>query len=375
MNPLRWLLDALCGALPRRREDDHAARPGFACRAIVAPAREGLIRVLVSSGRLARIGRSLDLLTECPYCHQPLVRRLAGGEWVPTDAGFAHRRVVEAAERARRESGRHGLLLALAAGAAVGAAILIHAAPLVRAGDGPPPTSPLDPPRAREWRRTWIREATAPLTRRVAFVVDTSGSMRGAPCAAAAAEVATILSLYPDDGRARIWCFPAMRGVEEMPAAVSVSVDGIGEVDLLSLDRDADGWFMLPSDRVPRAAAAWLSGRGSGNTDLGVAVAAVLHALPHDDLSIVVVTDGEPDPPDGDHIALVRAEQERRAAGAAPLHVILLRERPNDRDASARAVAQQLAGDTGGGALMLELSPDDDARAIIPSRAALPPPW
>ena len=66
------------------------------------------------------------------------------------------------------------------------------------------------------------------------------------------------------------------------------------------------------------------------------------------DLSVVVLTDGEPDGCARPHLERVAAAQASRAAGPAPVHVILVRESVGGlADARARDLARDLAAPHG----------------------------
>ncbi len=146
------------------------------------------------------------------------------------------------------------------------------------------------------WSREWKREGP-PLTKRVAFVFDVSGSMRGDPIAFGKREIVTILSLFADDGYFKIHAF---------------------DDEVRGFRRE---WTALPDRDAVDEAADWLARfRGSGNTALAAGVLAAL-ADPSEDLAIVLVTDGEPTGDEVGHLGLIREANARRAV-PAPIHVI-----------------------------------------------------
>ena len=159
---------------------------------------------------------------------------------------------------------------------------------------------PLTVGRADEPEHRWIREFRRqgpPLTRRVAFVIDVSGSMRGEPISLGKREILTILSLFADDGYFKIYAFDE-------------------EVREFRSD-----WTPLPDREAVTEAAEWLSQfSGSGNTALA---SGVISALKNEaeELAIVLVTDGEPTGDEAAHRASVSTANKKRDT-PVPIHVI-----------------------------------------------------
>lgn len=220
-----------------------------------------------------------------------------------------------------REPRTNGPDLGCACGGAIALLMAIFAAGVacgVALGD--------DDAAAVEWEATWVRRGP-PITKRIAIVLDASGSMRGAPIERARAELVTILSLFPDDGYVKAYAFD----------------DGAHELD--------GGWRQLPDAEVLNEIAAWLAGfDGAGNTNLAAGLRAAL-ANPEDDVSVIVVTDGEVS--GGNEIALdkVADAQKARAVGPAPIHVIAVHELEATDDAL--ALERELAERNDGGLVVL----------------------
>jgi len=170
------------------------------------------------------------------------------------------------------------------------------------------------------------------MTKRIALVLDVSGSMSGEPLEQAQREVLTIMSLFPDDGEVRVYAFSG--GVAEFEAE--------------------KGWHKLPDGLLLDRAAKWLAGFvGVGTTDIGGGVAAAL-ANPEDDLSVVLVTDGEPTIPYAAHAMAIEKAQAARKAGQAPVHVIGVRRSAWDTSPQERKFCEAVASRNGGSLLLLE---------------------
>lgn len=154
------------------------------------------------------------------------------------------------------------------------------------------------------WERSWPLRG-APLTNRIVFVVDTSGSMRGEPLAVAQSEVLKILSFATDGTHARVIAFG------DSPEAFSSC------------------WFKLPDEDMVSRVDEWMTSHsGAGNTDIAGAINAAL-AVPDEDLTIVLITDGEPTGPSEQHLlAIARAQKTRKRP--AVVHVIGVRETTNE---------------------------------------------
>lgn len=178
----------------------------------------------------------------------------------------------------------------------------------------------------KRWAREWVREGP-PLTKHLAIVVDVSGSMRGDPHALARREVATVLSLFADEGWVKVYAFDDE--VEQMQEA----------------------WAELPDEDLARRIDAWLLARpGSGNTNLAAGIAAAL-AEPEEDLTVLLVSDGEPSGCEEAHLAWIGRAQAARDR-VAPIHVIGVAEDEDGWEEGPRAFLRAIAKDSGGGLLL-----------------------
>lgn len=201
------------------------------------------------------------------------------------------------------------------------AACLLPALALAQ-DDEPAPARPI------RWKREVIHEG-APVTKRIAFVVDVSGSMNGPPQAAALAEVERVLSLFPDDGWMKVVSFSDVARVFDA-SALGLRFDA-SDTECAC---DAAGWLRLPSETLAHEAALWLSSHGSsGSTDL---IAGLRAALDHveDDLSVVLVHDGEPNGGRAENlprvVGMARAwARERFGEDAAPLPIHIIGINPS----------------------------------------------
>lgn len=151
-----------------------------------------------------------------------------------------------------------------------------------------------------EWRREWVRRGV-PMTKTIAVVMDVSGSMStSGQIKLAQREVMTIASLFPDDGRIKVYAFG-------------------DRVEAWRKD-----WTQLPDgealDDLWRWASAW-NGKSSW-TLLGEAVeAAVADETP--DMSVVLISDGSPSPESAaECLARIKKALAARKAGPPPIHVI-----------------------------------------------------
>ena len=168
------------------------------------------------------------------------------------------------------------------------------------------------------WERDWAVEPKHPLPDHLVFVVDVSSSMRGDPAGAAVREVATILSLFADDGWVRLYAFSTAGNLKRY---------------------DSGRWQKLPSLDVVEAVCAWFEELGvGGNTALGEAVTIALRETEglEGGVAMIVVTDGDPDGGGEDDLAAIAAAQKQRLVDIAearsgtiapvPIHVIGIRE-------------------------------------------------
>ncbi len=174
--------------------------------------------------------------------------------------------------------------------------LLLGAAAVAAAGpdDGAPEAAPQP-----TWRRAWVRRG-APLTKRLAAVLDASGSMRGRPIQLGRQELVTIFGLFPDDGWVRAYRFG-------------------------DKTEDFGGWRRLPDGELLRDLDAWLSVGGTGSTYMGEALATAL-GNEHSDLSVILVTDGDASDTNEATLAAIELAQRRRRQGPAPIHVIAVWE-------------------------------------------------
>lgn len=149
-----------------------------------------------------------------------------------------------------------------------------------------------DPPKPEPTDKEILVQG-APVTKRLAIILDASGSMQGAPLAQATREIATILSLFPDDGYFKVFVFAG---------GLTATYDGAsaglrcGNDDLS--EADERGWIKLPNLAVFEKAIAWVGSlRGEGGTNPIEAVKIACLEAPLGDLCLLMVTDGEFDQP------------------------------------------------------------------------------
>lgn len=136
----------------------------------------------------------------------------------------------------------------------------------------------------------WTREIVlrgAPMTKRLAVAIDVTGSMDGEPHEKAARELLTIAGLFPDDGLLKVWGF-------RTASVVAPGSSGLGPCVAHAIPWRED-WTKLPDGEAIDELSHWLATTGcGGNTDLTAGVGAAL-AADGDDLSVVLVSDGEQD--------------------------------------------------------------------------------
>ena len=197
--------------------------------------------------------------------------------------------------------------------AAVASLCVAHAA---SGGDG-----------ADRWSATTAQRG-APLTKRIAFVLDVSGSMAGDPIEHARGEIRTILELFADDGLVRVFAFS--------DAASEFEIEGC-----------KGKWHRLPSEEVSKAAMGfYASFEPRGGTRIGEAIAMVMSECVEDDLSIVLVTDGEI-VDSAIQMEVIETAQMSRDVPSV-IHVILMRESVGGfRDSRARDITKMIAGKSG----------------------------
>ena len=116
----------------------------------------------------------------------------------------------------------------------------------------------------------------ARLTRRIVFVVDTSGSMRGDKFGKACSAVLRVAEQPVDEVEIAVIAFN--HDTRRWP--------GIPEEGI------PPGWAALPSLQATQAAAAFLAQRGAGGDTQVISALSQALAEPRDELSVVLVTDG-----------------------------------------------------------------------------------
>ena len=182
--------------------------------------------------------------------------------------------------------------------------LLCGAAAVAAADPDDRPAEREEPPR---WSRTWVRRG-ATVTRRIAAVLDVSGSMRGDPLAYGRQEILKIAGLFPDDGWIRVYRFGDRAEAHPL------------------------GWCRLPDAEVLRELADWLAVEGVGSTRLGAGVVAAL-GNEQSDLSVILVSDGDASDRHDDTLAMIRVAQKARKQGPAPVHIIAVWEtEPHEAD-------------------------------------------
>lgn len=194
-------------------------------------------------------------------------------------------------------------------------------------GPPPPPPTPEGPPAPEEeplppkhLEITTIVEQTQRMSTKIAFVVDASGSMSNFDRLGAALSFSKgLLGEQSDALEVAIYAFrdAAMRWP-------GFPHDGNGPPP-------PPGWTFFPSEPAYRAAASWLSALGAGgNTDPTEAVQEAL-AENIDDLTVVIITDGEFD---GNLFkqTIERAQAARVAAGHDRAVIIAIGVGPNAKN-------------------------------------------
>lgn len=195
----------------------------------------------------------------------------------------------------------------------------------------------LSPVNARD-DSVWCRDveiATPPITNRIVFVLDVSGSMRGMPIAVASTKVLEIMGDAKDEAFVKIYVF-------------NDTCWSLGS-----------GWWKLPDQTLIEKIAEkeFLDLSAEGNTDIAGALATAMSENTEPDISFVLLTDGEPSGDSDAHLAEVdRAQVYRITAGhgSAVIHVCGLREFP-DHSSHAPAVAfmKELARSNGGSCIVM----------------------
>ncbi|MEZ6185319.1 MAG: VWA domain-containing protein [Planctomycetota bacterium] len=121
-----------------------------------------------------------------------------------------------------------------------------------------------------------VVQPEARLTRRIVFVVDTSGSMRGNKFGQACSAVLRVAQQPVDEVEIALIAFN--HDTRRWPG---VPEEGI-----------PPGWAALPSLQATESAAAFLAQRGAGGDTQVITALRQALAEPRDELSIVLVTDG-----------------------------------------------------------------------------------
>lgn len=152
-------------------------------------------------------------------------------------------------------------------------------------------------------------EPATPLTRRLMFVVDRSGSMHGDHFDRALRAVREMFEHPTDDLEVAVLAFND--GTTRWP----------GRPELERRRPVPPGWASLPSEESVAAANRWLADLGAGGDTLIIPALSVALSEPRDELSVVLVTDGLFGRERTDDImgliAAKQEERERRGLGRA----------------------------------------------------------
>lgn len=123
---------------------------------------------------------------------------------------------------------------------------------------------------------------SAPITRRVLFVVDRSGSMHGDHFSRALAAVRDLIEHPTDDLEVAVIAF------NDLATRWPGKPEG-GGTNKRSVPF---GWAALPSETAVDEAEAWLAALGAGGDTLVTPALRAALAEPRDELSVVLVSDG-----------------------------------------------------------------------------------
>lgn len=149
------------------------------------------------------------------------------------------------------------------------------------------------------------------ITKRVVFVVDVSGSMRGSPLDYAINAVAHVMTSFPDEGWIKVVCFS-----DESDVFDASDLPGLGEDE-----KDADGYIALPNAEAVAAIHTWLYTKGSaGNTLVFPALERAIRENPQEDRSLALVSDFDFNGYDDAHRAVFKKLFE--AEKGVPFHCI-----------------------------------------------------
>lgn len=156
-----------------------------------------------------------------------------------------------------------------------------------------------------------VVEPTKRLTSRIVLVVDVSGSMKGRRIEQALAAVHEVMNQPLDDLEIALIVFS--EGMRRWPG-----YRGPEDKDL------PDGWGRLPSADTLREAQQWLGAQpSSGGTDPRAALASAVND-PRDDLSVILITDGDFNEHSQLVVGLVQGAQKARGSiGLAPAVVMV----------------------------------------------------
>ena len=133
-------------------------------------------------------------------------------------------------------------------------------------------------------------ENRARVTRRIAFVIDVSGTMSGNEMRKAREIIEFNLRQFPDDGLFKIYAF------SDNVDVFNGDTVGYERATDRNPDTEADenGWIRMPNFEVLDKASAWLCKfSGSGNTYIESGVKQAMDENPEDDLSVVLISDGD----------------------------------------------------------------------------------
>ena len=139
-------------------------------------------------------------------------------------------------------------------------------------------------------KKTVFVDGTTRVTRRIAFLIDISGSMRGEELSIAHRELISILKEYPDDGLFKVYAFYDI--VEIFDADTQKMKKGPDDDPDAYADENA--WIRMPNREAVDKVHAWLSGfGGGGNTNMTDAFRVCFAQNKEDDTTIVLISDGE----------------------------------------------------------------------------------